>query len=226
MTNAGIKAVLKKVKLENEVLSTSWMEFYLNVYLYLALITNALMIPRAPFGLYNIPIWIGEGSILELIQFFVSVIAAIAAMMTFIELRDFTPTGYKWNIVLLCAGYAENSLSLFSRWLQEYAAGGLKLEFLIGAQVAGIFIWLVPNLIYFRKRRRLFRIYTTAEVVAALKGEPPVAVVAVAAVPARKLCRYQPSKAGVDTRKFWLAKVGKATRYTRIIKAHKQMRVR
>ncbi len=226
MTNAGIKAVLKAAMREDEKLSTAWMGFYLNVFLYAALVMNALALPSALSGIYNIPIWGGEGNVLELAMFFVNALTAVAAIMTFIELRDFTPAGYKWNIVLLVSGFAGQVLSRLSVWLRGEAGARMDSGFFIAAQVIAILVWLIPNLIYFRKRKHLFRAYTTAEVAAATKGEPPVAVVAAAVAATRKLCRYQPSKAKVDIRKLCSPQAGKATRYTRIIKAHKQMRAR
>ena len=221
MTNAGIKAVLKKAMIESEQISTAWMGFYLNVYLYLVLVTSLLNIPTALAGLYSIPLWVGEGNVLDLVWFFLTVLAGVAAIFTFIELRDFTLAGYKWNIVLLCAGFAENALSTYSRWQQEHAhlPGGLKIEFLIGAQVAGVLIWLIPNLIYFKKRRHLFRTYTTSEVAAAIKGEPPAS-----ALPIRMPCHYKPTKAKVDIQKLLSFQAeGNATRLARIMKDHKQI---
>lgn len=206
MTNAGIKAVLKKARLEDEKLTADWLKFYLNVYLYVVIVVEAFAFPNALAGLSDIAIWIGTGNILELASFFVNALVGVAAVITFIELRDFTLAGYKWNFVLLCAGFAGNALSAFSKWLQEYAPGGLKLEILIGAQVAVALIWLIPNLIYFRKRKHLFRTYTTAEVAAALKGEPPAPV-----LPVRKPCHAAPTK--MDMRKLG----GKATRLRCIV---------
>lgn len=170
MTNAGIKAVLKNAMRENEQISTAWMGFYLNVYLYLVLVTSILAIPNALSGLYSIPIWVGERSVLEFVSFFVSAFAAVAAIMTFIELRDFTLAGYRWNIALLLSRSFEYGLSILSVWLRGEPDARMDIGFLIAGQVAAVLIWLVPNFIYFRKRKYLFRPYTTAEVAAAIKG--------------------------------------------------------
>lgn len=217
MTNAGIKAVLKKAMIENEQISTAWMGFYLNIYLYLVLVTNILVIPNALIGLYNIPIWVGELNILELALFFIKALIGVAAIGTFIELRDFTQRGYKWNVVYLCSIFVGMSLSMLSIWL-ERDPGAIKIGTLIASQQPVLLFWVIPNIIYFRKRKHLFRPYTTAEVAAALKGEPPAP-----ALPTRKSCHSQPSKARVDTRKFYAPQgSGKATRYTRIIKEHNE----
>ncbi|HWR23826.1 MAG TPA: hypothetical protein VN366_10180, partial [Feifaniaceae bacterium] len=58
--------------------------------------------------------------------------------------------------------------------------------------------WLIPNLRYFKKRKHLFRPYTTAEVAAALKGEPPAPALLI-----RKPCHDKPTKAKVDVRKLY-----------------------
>ena len=221
MTNAGIKAVLKKAMLENEKISTAWLGFYLNVYLYLALVTSAVAIPTTLFGLYNIPLWIGAGSFLEPIWFFVSLTEAVAAIMTFIELRDFKLAGYKWNIVLLVSSSAEYTLSMLSVWLRGEPGARMDIGFLIAAQVVAVLIWLIPNLIYFRKRKHLFRPYTTTEVAAALKGEPPAP-----ALPVRKPCHYKPTKVKVDMMKLFSSQAdGKETRLMRIMEQHNKVKV-
>lgn len=214
MTNAGIKAVLKNAMRGNEKIPTVWMGFYLNVFLYLALVLNVLNIPSSLSGLFSIPIWIGKQNVLEIALFFANAAAAVSSMMAFVELRDFTQSGYTWNIVLLCSGYASIFLMVLPQWLQGEAHTRMSLAFLIGSQVAIALIWLIPNLIYFKKRKHLFRRYTTAEVSAALKGEPPIP-----ARPIRKPCHYQPSKARVNVRN---QASGKATRYARILKAYNE----
>ncbi len=222
MTNAGIKAVLKKAMIDNEQVSTKWMGFYLNVCLYLVLVTNILVIPNALTGLYSIPIWVGEQNILELALFFTKALIGISAIGTFIELRDFTQRGYKWNVVYLCSMFVGMSLSMVSIWLERDPGVNIKIGTLITSQQPMLLFWVIPNLIYFKKRKHLFRTYTTAEVAAAIKGEPPAP-----ALPVRKSCHYQPTKAKVNVRRFYTPQAdGKATRYTRIIKEHKQMSVR
>ncbi len=221
MTNAGIKAVLKKTMLENEEISTAWMGFYLNVYLYLALVTSVLTLPNTLLNISNIPIFVGEGNIWGVVSFFVSAIAAVAAIMTFIELRDITLAGYKWNIVLLVSISVEFALSMLSVWLRGEPDARMDIGFLIGGQVVVALTWLVPNLIYFKKRKHLFRPYTTAEVAAALKGEPPTP-----ALPVRKPCHYKPTKVKVDMRKLYSSQAdGKETRLMRIMEQHNKVKV-
>ena len=198
MTNAGIKAVLKKAMIENEQISTKWMVFYLNVYLYLALVMNVLAIPNSLAGLFSIPIWVGEKNILELALFFIRALIGIAAIITFVELRDLTQRGYKWNVVYLCSNFVAMSLSMLSTWLEGEPGARMNIGTLNSVITVLALAWLIPNITYFKKRKHLFRPYTTAEVAAALKGEPPAP-----ALPVRKPCRYQPSKAKVDTRKLW-----------------------
>ena len=218
MTNAGIKAVLKAAMEEDEKLSTAWMGFYLNVCLYIELVINALTLPNTFSGIYNIPIWIGEGNSLELALFFVKAVTAVAAVMAFIELRDFTRAGYRWNIVLLVSGSAGGTLSRLSIWLRGETGARMDTVFFIAMQVIAILVWLIPNLIYFKKRKHLFRPYTTAEVAAAIKGEPPAP-----ALPVRKPCHYKPTKAKVDMQKLSrLQAEGKATRLAQIIGDQKQ----
>ena len=218
MTNAGIKAVLKKARLEDQKLTTDWLKFYLNVYLYIVLVMTGLVIPNALSELYEIPIWIGEGNVLELLSFFLNAFAAVAVIFTFIELRDFTPLGYKWNIVFLVSSFAEYSLTTLSKWLEGEPDGRMRLSFLIFGNILYLLAWLIPNLIYFKKRKHLFRTYTTAEVAAAIKGEPPAPV-----LPIRKPCRYKPTKAKVDVRKL-CAPHGKATRLAQIMRQQEQIR--
>ncbi len=222
MTNAGIKAVLKKAMIDNEHVSTAWMGFYLNVYLYLVLVTNILVIPNALSGLYSIPIWVGEQNILELALFFIKALIGISAIGTFIELRDFTQRGYKWNVVYLCSFFVAMSLSALSTWLERDPGVNIKIGTLITSQQPILIFWVIPNLIYFKKRKHLFRPYTTAEVAAALKGEPPTP-----ALPVRKPCHYKPVKAKVDVRKFYALQAdGKETRLLRVIRQHGLIRGR
>ena len=218
MTNAGIKAVLKKAMLENEQISTAWMGFYLNIYLYILLVTNILVIPNALTGLYSMPIWVAEKNILELALFFIKALIGISAIGTFIELRDLTQRGYKWNVVYLCSFFVGISLSTISIWLKRDPGVSIKIGTLITSLQPVLLFWVVPNLIYFKKRKYLFRTYTTAEVAAAIKGEQPAP-----ALPIRKPCRYQPTKAKVDMQKLSrLQAEGKATRLAQMIGPQKQ----
>ncbi|HWR23395.1 MAG TPA: hypothetical protein VN366_07955 [Feifaniaceae bacterium] len=221
MTNAGIKAVLRKAMIENEETSTAWMGFYLNVYLYLALVFSAVAVPNALYDLYRIPIWAGAGNILELVLFFVKALWGIAAIGTFIELRDFTQRGYKWNAFYLCSSFVGMSLAMLSAWLEGEPGARMTVTLERAVMILALG-WLIPNLRYFKKRKHLFRPYTTAEVAAALKGEPPAP-----ALPIRKPCHDKPTKAKVDVRKFYSVQAnGKTTRFVRVIRRHGLIRGR
>ncbi len=202
MTNAGIKAVLK-----NKNPSTRWLRFYLNVYLYIVIVFAAIATPSIVIGLLSSANWIAEGNILELTTFLVRTLTAAASIVTFLEMRDLTMLGYKWNVVMLCGGFVWTVLIYVSEWLNTDAEYRTQMSGVALFLALLLFLWLIPNLVYFKNRKHLFRPYTAAEVAAAIKGEPPAP-----ALPIRKPCRYKPTKAKVDTRKF-LPQARKETRY-------------
>ena len=191
MTNAGIKAVLK-----NKNPSTRWLRFYLNVYLYIVILFAAIATPSIVIGLLSSANWIAEGNILELIKFLVRTLTAAASIVTFLEMRDLSMPGYKWNVVMLCSGFVWTVLIYVSEWLNADADYRTQMSGVALFLALLLFLWLIPNLVYFKNRKHLFRSYTAAEVAAAIKGEPPTP-----ALPIRKPCQYKPTKAKVHTHK-------------------------
>ena len=100
MTNAGIKAILK-----DKAPSTKWLQFYLNVYLYVAIVFAAISVPGAMIGSLKVGRWIVEGDVLELAMFLVRTFTAAASIVTFLQMRKLTMLGYKWNLAMLYGGF-------------------------------------------------------------------------------------------------------------------------
>ncbi len=86
-------------------LRTKWMRFYLNIYLLLKLISVVLAIPSIVSVLPLIAEWVAEGYNLYAIALIAPIVVILSTIMTFIKTRKLTPTGYKWNTVMIWSNF-------------------------------------------------------------------------------------------------------------------------
>ena len=198
---------------------TKWMRFYLNIYLLLKLISVVLAIPSIFSVLPLIAEWVAEGYNLYAIALIAPIVVILSTIMTFIKTRKLTPSGYKWNTVMIWSNFVGLVAWSFLQEMSYRQAGAYTPPgFTFIAIILYLFGWTVPNLVYFHNRRRLFYIGTEEEKAAPAAPNAPDTLTP----PIRKPCHYKPGKAKVDTRKLYSPK-NRATKFARIIK-HRQLR--
>ncbi len=174
MNNATIKAILKDKKP-----STKWLQFYLNIYLLIVIVFEAASLPNISAAILGVTKWITQGEILETILVLTGILTAVTTVGAFAGLRNLTARGYKWNIAMLCSYFIRTALGVGPIW----GDSGTMLRFNLMAVpvtiTTGTLVWLIANLVYFRKRRHLFRTYSADEVEVAIQGHPPVSALPV-----------------------------------------------
>ena len=204
MTDAEINVGLKKEP------STKWLRFYLHGYMYVKLIACVLAIPEVFNLLPLIALWVGAGYNLFATVALLAILVIVSTIVVFIKTRTSRISGYKWLIVMIWSNFIAFALWAFLLE-RDYRLSGIDPlpGFTFAAIMIHLFIWTVPNLIYFSKRKHLF--HTAKEKVAIEPMVPtPVRL-------ARKHCSYKPTKTKVDMRK--LRGMGKhVTRFATLIR--------
>ena len=151
--------------------SIAWMRIYIGAFLWIAFSLAVCRISAMAEEVPNIVLWIRNGISPSLIRFLVQAVAAVTAVITFAQMRRMKPSGYWWNVAMLWSVFisvATDVLTFGIVWLPSIR---VPAESTVTVIIAPL-LWVVPNLVYFRKRKHLFRLYTAAEVKAIMNGEP------------------------------------------------------
>ena len=156
--------------LKESPMPTSWMRAYISIYLI------ALLVQTEIFGRrMSLPVLSGRIGTTSEIFIPIVVVAAVGlallvctvfAYMYMINLR---PSGFGWFVVhlILCGAYWTMNATLNLGYAYDSDVSGYAL-------LAAIFLvlytggWGVPNYLYFRKRRTLFRAYAPSEIALAM----------------------------------------------------------
>lgn len=171
MIRVGIKDEIKAI-LKVSQPSTAWMRFYFNVYLYFALLLAVHTVPNIISGVSLVGGWVQDGSYLPIIRFLAQTLTLVSTVITLIQMRNLGESGYWWNIVMLWGNFIDNVA--YALMLEFFNLSDMQIPAGVTLIVsAALLAWIIPNLIYFKKRKHLFRVYTVEEVAAAIKGESP-----------------------------------------------------
>lgn len=109
---------------------------------------------------------------LLLLQFTVILTMAVLAILSYYySLRGLSFKAYCWNFAYLCyipAAYTEYLIAIAS---SRYALNSvISIGLFIAPRLLLCILWIVPNIIYLRKRRQLFRTYSKEQIAAAVES--------------------------------------------------------
>lgn len=156
--------------LKESPIPTRWMRAYISIYLIALIVqlalTELVFILSLLDGRYHqtfvtfIPIIILQA---------IGVVLLIYTAVTCKVMTDLRPSGFGWGVahLILSAVYWTGSATL--TLVPQYDSAGFGY-----APYAVIFFviytvgWIVPNYLYFRKRRALFRVYAPREITSAM----------------------------------------------------------
>ena len=145
------------------------MRIYIGAFLWiafsLAVCNISAMAEEAP----DIVLWNGISP--SLIRILVQAVASVTTVITFIQMRRMQLSGYWWNVAMLWSIFASVATDVLTFGIVWLPSVRVPEESAVTVIIAPL-LWIVPNLIYFRKRKHLFRGYTAAEVKAIMNGEP------------------------------------------------------
>lgn len=145
-----------------------WLRFYMR-YLLLFQIIFAF-VPMVLFIPLLLPL-ISDNPLL-LLQFTVILTMAVLAILSYYySLRGLSFKAYCWNFAYLCyipAAYTEYLIAIAS---SRYALNSvISIGLFIAPRLLLCILWIVPNIIYLRKRRQLFRTYSKEQIAAAVEN--------------------------------------------------------
>ncbi len=173
MANAGSEAE-RKDGAKSKERSIAWMRVYIGAFLWIAFSLALYSIADIMGEVPHIAGWLRNGLYPSLIRFLVQATASVTTVITFIQMRRLKPSGYWWNVAMLWSNFANVAADVLTLGIVGLPSIRVPAESTIAVIIAPL-LWVVPNLIYFRKRKHLFRGYTAAEVKAIINGEllPP-----------------------------------------------------
>lgn len=138
------------IVLSGSKLPTKWLRFYIKIRFPIGIVISLIMfinsITVTDFSIYD------TSSLLFVIFFFALDFFNISLLVwTYMEMKKLTPRGYVLNLVYI---YFFEIYYAVIYGLPYMFTSQFWSYFLIGA-IPGL-VWLIPNLIYFRKRKDLF----------------------------------------------------------------------
>ncbi len=151
--------------------SIAWMRIYIGAFLWIAVSFAVCRISAMAEEVPHIALWIRNGLYPLLIRLLVQTVASVTTVITFIQMRRLKPSGYWWNVVMLWSIFVTVATDVLTLGIVGLPSIRIPAESTVTVMIAPL-LWIIPNLIYFKKRKHLFRGYTAAEVKAAIYGEP------------------------------------------------------
>ena len=151
--------------------SIAWMRIYIGAFLWIAFSFAVYSIADIMGEVPHIAGWLRNGLYPSLIRLFVQTIASVTTVITFIQMRRLKPSGYWWNVVMLWSIFVTVATDVLTLGIVGLPSIRVPAELTVTVMIVPL-LWIIPNLIYFKKRKHLFRGYTAAEVKAAIYGEP------------------------------------------------------
>ncbi|NMC56274.1 MAG: zinc ribbon domain-containing protein [Eubacteriaceae bacterium] len=134
----------RKQRIEQYPLPCNWLKFYIYYRFPIGLFFTLGSILKSYYDSYNssLPDWV----------YLFDFLSIFLIVLTYICMFKLTKEGYYLNIVLLFYTLAVNTLN-YADYLLEYMN---VFAALFVSLIAYLGIWVIPNLIYFKKRKSLF----------------------------------------------------------------------
>ena len=183
--NAGIKAILKA-----SGRNVAWFRIYVLILMPITAAFVGLSLPSRMFLPVDLYAQVYTGNIASAAVGIASAVCGVTCLIACVRLRELSRAGYGWNLAYL-GGFVVYYLS----FTVEYALRPRHASWVyLGVLFLILMIWPILNIIYFTKRKTLFRPYTEDEVLRALQSDPP----AQPAPPMRPVHHGRPTKANLD----------------------------
>ena len=151
--------------LKESLIPTRWMRAYISIYLIGLVVSVGLNVLSMIYALLTRSVQQQPLMVFCIIIVILGVPLLVSVAFAYKYLIDLRPSGYIWNIV---------HLVLSALYWMSYATLNYAIAYELGRldyvpNVTILFLiyaggWVLPNYLYFQKRRALFRAYTPSEI--------------------------------------------------------------
>ncbi len=149
---------------------TRWMQAYISIYLIALFVQTAIFDLRMLLPVLSGRIGLASETFIPIVVVAaVGLALMVCTVLAYMYMINLRPSGFGWGVahLILCVIFwAVNASINIGFWYNSGASGYVLYAVIFFVIYAGG--WVVPNYLYFRKRRALFRAYTPREIAYAM----------------------------------------------------------